>query len=227
MAETKYLHPVADAQITRETPNDNYGSDPSFTVGLSSVFGNYYLHRSLIKFPILDNIPEKATIVSAKLKMKPSAFPYETRVTVKVHLVSVDWQENTVTWASHNDKYSSFYVSGSSVGEDWTDYEVKDLVQKIVNKEFPEHGFMLINANEDDSLFAISFHSKESAATNYRPYLVVTYEKPEEAPTPPPTQPTTKTYEDIMKVFQSVITLMFSLMFLMMLMSMVTRFFME
>jgi hypothetical protein len=223
MAETKYLHPVADAQITRETPNDNYGSHYGFTVGLALIFGNYYLHRSLIRFPILDNIPEKATIVSAKLKLKPLAFPYETRVTVKIHLVSVDWREDTVTWASHNDKYTYYYVTGSSVGEDWTDYEVKDLVQKIVNKEFPEYGFMLINANEDDSNFVISFHSKESAATQYRPYLVVTYETPT-PPTTPPT-PTEETYKGIMKVFQSLMSLMFTLVFLMMLMSMMTRVF--
>ena len=223
MAETKYLYPTADARITRETPNNNYGSDTAFTVGLSYIFGNYYLHRTLIKFPILENIPEKATITSAKLKMKPSAFPYQTRVTVKVHLVSVDWQENTVTWASHNDKYTGYYVEGSSVGEDWTDYEIKDLVQKIVNKEFPEYGFMLINANEDDSNFVISFHSKESSATSYRPYLVVTYETPA-PPTTPPT-PTAETYEDIVKVFQSLMSLMFTLMFMMMLMSMMTRVF--
>jgi hypothetical protein len=223
MAETKYLHPIADAQITRETPNDNYGSHYAFTVGLSSVFGEYYLHRSLIRFPILDNIPEKATITSAKLKMKPMVFPYETRVTVNIHLVSVDWNENTVTWASHSDKYTLQHVTGSSVGEDWTDYEIKDLVQKIVNKEFPDYGFMLINANEDDSNFVISFHSKESSATSYRPYLVVTYETPA-PPTTPPT-PTAKTYEDIVKVFQSLMSLMFTLMFMMMLMSMMTRVF--
>jgi hypothetical protein len=169
------LSPSADTMIWLEYPDTNYGSVDWFGVGVETGYGT---QRGLIKFPFLQNIPKGSKILSAKLRLYPAYYSKDV-IGIKICFVTADWDELTVTWNTHSNKYSTDYVKVYYYSPSWSDFEIAPLVQKIVNGEVPDYGFMLIGDPENVDNGRVSFIAKEYYTVERRPYIEISYEPPE------------------------------------------------
>ncbi len=98
-----YIHtnrftPVADATILQNTPNSNYGSSNSLSVGLSSDGSS--LGRALVGFD-LSAIPTNAVVTNATLSFF-QLNPISLENFYFVGVVQSNWAEAGVTWNSRS-----------------------------------------------------------------------------------------------------------------------------
>jgi hypothetical protein len=150
--------------------------------------------RSLIKFKDIDNIPNSATIISAKLSLfgiSSSGFtpegnsyypgsPYTASGTNEswIQRITNNWNESTVTWNNQPNSVDTNQVTLPASNLQWnynaTDIDVTSLVKDIKRAGSINHGFMLKLKNEQyyrSLLFASSEHTNASS----RPKLVINY----------------------------------------------------
>lgn len=110
-------------------------------------------------------------VTSAKFYVKEAG--WTAGVTVNLHRITASWDENTITWSSHYNKYdSTVSASASPSYGNYAEFDITALVQYWRYYEDYGNGFMLISTNEtsvDKTLY-----SSESGSSN-RPYVVVTY----------------------------------------------------
>lgn len=173
-----------DTYIVSGTPNANYGR--SATIRLGHNAGGLGAFRPLLQFN-LSAIPAGATINSAAFRIYlhaatpgDSPMPFNAR-----HLVS-SWNENLVTWNSHQPQWGSVFATGvaeaSPLG--WKQEDVTVLVQDWFYGIRPNNGFTVIGDERPEVERQRYYYSKE-AGNNLYPRLIVDFTIPPPDNTPP------------------------------------------
>jgi len=177
LTENITLHPVEDAFVESYHPNDNYGSCTLLRVGDYGVQDPNWVDRSYIRFDILGNIPEGATIKSAKLRLYVSNRDNKGAYNFKICRVLEEWDESTITWNNKPDMdtVNPYYQAGRELPQDygWVEYDVKQYILDVLADGW-DYGLGLYADTDGDSVGDfVTYDSKEGS---YPPELVITYE---------------------------------------------------
>ncbi|MFG0215861.1 DNRLRE domain-containing protein [Brevibacillus porteri] len=162
-----------DGGVTSASPGSNNAATSTLTFG---VVGGGQINRAYLMFD-LGLVPRGAVISSAILTLTRNVSGGTGGMTnYDVVAVGERWADD-VTYNTQptlsNVKYT--YITDYNAGT--LTIEVKDLVQKWINLEIPNYGFMMKNTNETISSY-FTFCSKENGTTTYRPRLTITYSMP-------------------------------------------------
>lgn len=119
------------------------------------------------------SIPQGSTINSAVFSIyAPDAPTYQT---VRLHRVTADWGEYSVTWATFAKSYDPAGIGSFAVnGMGWQTVDVTLLVQAWVNGVYPNFGIVL---EQGLTPFDV-FHSSEALTVSLRPKLEIDYTSP-------------------------------------------------
>lgn len=152
-------------------------------------------HRAFLKFTALNNIPQTATILSAKLSLYgvsssvslpqgnsyyPGS-PYNSSGTNEcwIKQVSGSWSESAITWnnqpAVTETNRVAIPASTSQYGYDALDIDVTNMVKSMVNNA-ANNGFCIMLQNEV-YYRSVTFASSDHADAAKRPKLVITYQE--------------------------------------------------
>ena len=152
-------------------------------------------HRSFLKFTAVDNIPQTATILSAKLSLYgvtssaslpqgnsyyPGS-PYNSSGTNECWLkqVSGSWSESVITWnnqpAVTETNKVAIPASTSQYGYDVQDIDVTNMVKDMVNNA-NNNGFCIMLQSEV-YYRSVTFASSDNTNAAKRPKLVITYQE--------------------------------------------------
>lgn len=174
---TVRLYPTADTEM-----NQNGGG--SFA-GASGAFQIYpwtasFSKRAAIRFDLTPYTG--CTISSAWLVLMEQSTNTISRQ-INVHRVTTDWSENathwTTPWTTSGGDYAASAVS--SFTPVWTSVFKQDSVnlttsvQSFVNGTYPNYGWILKIATEDNTQQYWAYYSKETATLAYRPILRVRF----------------------------------------------------
>ena len=150
---------IADAWVSQNKPNHNYGSTSEIRVrAIDTGYGRY----SFLKFEIP---PFTGSVQSAVLRLHtqetfiPAAAMYEVS--------NMSWSENTVTWNNWQQPGVTFRYTGSLTpipANDWSEYDVTDMISGP--------GELTIGIASSHNLPNLDFWSRESSRP---PVLVITY----------------------------------------------------
>lgn len=189
------LDATADATITEQPANYNYGAATTATVGMES--GGVHRRRYLIKFDV-SSLAGASTIVSATLRLRVLSKYFVGTRGFSTARIKVDWGEGdnnvsaadagecswtwrsnptTWTWAGCNHPTSdrtSVQNSTDVSGTGWREWDVQPWVEDWVIDGDPNYGLILIADDEVTQLY-MTLYSREHATTANRPQLVVTY----------------------------------------------------
>ena len=177
LTENITLHPVADATLDSYHPDANYGSGQCLNAGDHGSIDSSWTDWSYIRFNILENIPEGASIKSAKLRLYSYAVYGEGAYNFKICRVLGEWSEGGITWGNKPDVDSAnpYYQStreAPPTGQ-YVEYDVKQYVEDVLRDGW-DYGLALTADTDGDSADDyINFQSKE---WDHIPELVITYE---------------------------------------------------
>jgi plastocyanin len=146
-----------DAYVSSASPDSNLGAGPIGVVPTS---------RGYVQFD-LSALPPDATILEARLRLKPSSFAGAPPSTVGLGRIDEAWNEGTVTWNTRPDATAG---GPSAVVADlnWVSWDVKPLVEGWHADPTTNFGFVLGTQN-----VGVFFHSKEDGPA---PELFVRFE---------------------------------------------------
>ncbi len=186
------LSPMQDATI-RGNPRwrgTNYGNGLDLLV--TPEYSGYVMGdeaRTLIQFD-LSRIPAGAIVSRAILRLCVWEF-HGDELLVKIHPITRDWAEGTVTWDTHNRAFDTqvLVAEGKLIGlqsGDWVEFDVTAAVNNLLSTGAPNHGWMIIPVQTTYAKFtSVRFWSKEGGvpspgaypgtapATDRRPQLVI------------------------------------------------------
>jgi hypothetical protein len=162
-----------DAHVTSSIPDANFGDNPYLRVG-ANPSSNIKI-RSYLEFTDLDNYCDgNYEVNSAVLTLY--CIPYIGPVgEITLNPCASAFDENTITW---NNKPSVY--TGTSVSFDFPDAEVpydidvKPIVCKWVDGDYPHYGFRL-RLEDESVLCGVYLGAAENADEDYRPMLTLDY----------------------------------------------------
>lgn len=166
---------MRDAGIASGVPTQNLGSATTVAIGQ----GSSGVYRLLMFFDF-GLIPNNAIINSATLFMRQNAVNGAASQ-VDIHPITVDWTETGATWANSNANYDASKKVSSTppmTANIDTNFDVKTLVQDMVNGEYPNFGFMIKQGDEIKPSINRTFCTKENETVAYRPTLTIDYSIP-------------------------------------------------
>jgi hypothetical protein len=168
-----------DAIIESIFPNRNYGDSILFTAFSWSNGGFWNTARALIEFDLSD-IPQQTKISTAKLSLywirynnEFSGHTGENAFTI--YRINQSWSENSVTWNNQPSisNLDEIEVSKSiSASQSYTDIDVTNFVQDIIDNPSKNHGFML-KLDEESPYHLVILASSDFPGNNKHPKLVV------------------------------------------------------
>lgn len=174
--------------------NSNAGQLAEIDAYAWTVNGSLVKGSSLIKFTGLDDIPDSAKIVGAKLFLYGTTSsvptpqgnssypgsPYgQGNNTCYIKRITSSWDENTVTWKtqpSYTDKDMVLMEASTSQWKYNTSVDVTDLVKHMVRSAALNYGFFMQLTNPSPYK-SIIFSSSEAVNENKRPKLVIVYKQ--------------------------------------------------
>src|SRR3989339_951185 len=178
LAETTTYPVSADAWVSSQFPDTNYGGASSLFV-----FHNANDGRAYFNFDT-SSLPANSTITSAKLvvyTLGSSGLDCSgSPTTFTIGLASLPWLENKITWSNRAGLAASFGSWLSCGYSGWASLDVAPLVQEISNGTKTNYGFFFYGGGAD---FKRNLISKESTA-NHPAYLEIVYTPPAASPTP-------------------------------------------
>jgi hypothetical protein len=159
---------VADTQIANGDPtrlNKNYGAS---AVANSGVVPSAGARQALFRFDV-SAVPASAFVTSAVVSLTESFV--DVAATVRVHGISANWQESTVTWASFGGAFapavSASFANGGPPGTGVVSFSVAGLAQGWVASATANHGVLL----EQDPVGVTQYQSSEVTVAAQRPKL--------------------------------------------------------
>lgn len=172
---------VAQKTVKNYSTADCYGAEdyPTITTGERSYIkvrdrsvGNDD-YEAFIKSDLSD-VPANATIIEAKLYLyfyRAENDGYNTGV----HLVTADWDEDTLTWNNKPAYGASLATLSTEVadGYGWKNCTITSTVQDWIDGTTTNYGLALKATGSDASQQTVHFWSKENY--EYRPYILITY----------------------------------------------------
>jgi hypothetical protein len=165
-----------DTQIRADNPTTAYASTTPLTVVATS-------SHSLVRFDNLigaatGQIPDDATVLSAKLKLWAVPSTGNTITPVELHRMLKDWSDSA-TWSSVGNGVQpdditavatpDFVYAPKTAGEPFF-FDVSDSLQKFLDGA-PNYGWALLPTGADD----YTFQSSETTTLAQRPSLEVSY----------------------------------------------------
>ncbi len=163
----------ADAYVRSSTATTNYGTIDTIPlwVRTTSDYHRYYVNFNIAAL----GIPSNAVIYLAELRMKPTSVGEGGAGTSSFMLQSVSssWAENTVKWNAQPITSAVNQVSTSSFNGTKRVFDVKILVQNMVNGSLTNNGFMIRRNPETTTTSRCQYHSKEATTSTNRPELVI------------------------------------------------------
>lgn len=180
-------------------PNINFPNDPDLAIAAwtfnadGCATGQY---RSFLKFTALSNIPQTATILSAKLSLygvtssgaSPQGnsyypgSPYNSYGTNAcwIKRVTGSWTETGITWNNQPSVTDANRIaipaSTSQWGYNATDLDVTEMVKAMVNNTNSNNGFCIM-LQVEEYYRSVNFASSDHTDATKRPKLVVTYKE--------------------------------------------------
>lgn len=151
-----------DARVGEGSGWSNFGTSTTLRVRSQDVDDT----RSLIGFP-LPTIPSGCDLAGATLRVNASAS--DTGRTIDAYRVNASWTETGVTWNNQPATTGSAASATSATG--WNEWEVTSHVQSMYSGS--NHGFLIRDANEDNSFARTQDYSSREGASP--PELVLTY----------------------------------------------------
>ncbi len=188
---TETLLASADARISQNVPNWNFGNDTELFIAYGK-----NVAASLVGFD-LSGLPAGASIVNATLRLYVGNVDGSMPQTVTARRVTTPWAEGSVTW---NTKPSVGPVVGTTLIDSlgWASWTLTTQTQRWYDGTDPNYGLLL--AGPDSDIYGISFSSREGT---HPPELVIEYiltatdtptPSPTATPTPTPTLTPTPTF---------------------------------
>jgi hypothetical protein len=172
-----------DAEIVDYLPNLNINDDKlspyAWTIG-----GNLSVHRCLIEFIEMSNLPPNAVIQSAKLSLffktnHPSTpSDHSGANNLFIRRVTSPWTETGVTWNNQPTTSTNNTVllpASSSATQDYSNIDVTNLVVDMMNSN--NYGFM-ISLQDETPFRQVLLASSEHSLGSLHPELEITYDFP-------------------------------------------------
>lgn len=176
-----------DAYYKDATPTLNQGTHADFTA-LAWTNGGAVVARSIIEFD-LTSIPAGSTINSAYLSLYNNSTSSNNSGehsnlsgsnSATLRRITTSWNEFSVTWNNQPSATNSNEVvlpASTTIYEDYTNINVTQLVQDMVDMPGSSFGFM-ISLQTEQYYRALIFSSSDHADPNNHPELVITYTLP-------------------------------------------------
>ena len=136
---------VQDSEIFRFRKLTNYGGETVLKVSPINSAGNRRKRRTLIKFDISE-IPSQAIITKAQLILQKEN--WSNKRVLRVHKITSDWKENTVTWKNFSNSFNPTVTSSrkvkyeadpNHVNKHKVRWNVLNDVQKMVSGNLPKY----------------------------------------------------------------------------------------
>ncbi|MBS1870475.1 MAG: DNRLRE domain-containing protein [Actinobacteria bacterium] len=178
-----YAYPVGDCTIDQETPTTANCSSTTLTVGHENGT-TLHDHRALLWFDVANAVPSAANVLSATLWAHASAKSGTSTSPIDAYRVTRDWSAD-VTW-NNADRATSWTSAGGDVAaspedtsaapvvNDWTGWNVTDLVREWLDGSYPDYG-VLLKDQGSASVNATRFDSNEVLGGSTRPGIDITY----------------------------------------------------
>jgi hypothetical protein len=165
-------------------PNRNWGDYDAFAAVAWTAKGDPLTVRCLLKFD-LHKIRAKAKIKKATLSLYAVSTPgigtgHSTLSGPNdfvLKKITSPWEEHKVTWntqPSVTDKNEIILLATNSETQDFTDIDMTDLVQEMIEKPGGNYGLMISLMNENHYRRVI-FGSSDNANSQKRPKLVIEF----------------------------------------------------
>jgi hypothetical protein len=173
------------ATITTQNPTGQYGDRNVFQCSAWTIGGTPYLWNSLLKFD-LSSIPSNAIIDSAFISLFGYIGPWDYHSAIsgsndsRLVRITSSWNEISVTWNTQpttTDVDSVYLPMSNTPGEDFLNYDIKNMVQYWISNPANNFGFMY-KLNTEQYYRRMSFHSPVSDTAIKHPKLVITYHIP-------------------------------------------------
>lgn len=168
VASSTTLSPVADAYVTGNRTNSNYGSSTSLINQKNSSTSKKY--ESYLKFDI-STISSSASSVILRLYGGLSS-SQSAAIPVEIHNVTnTAWLENTINWNNKPTASTTILSTTSIVGttKKYYEWNLTSHVRSLRNAGLNTMSLKLVNSNNSSS--QVIFNSKESSSN--RPQLVI------------------------------------------------------
>jgi hypothetical protein len=159
------LTPTADARVSANNPNTNYGTDQYLVVSRSGPPIYAYDDFSYLKFD-LSIIPASYRIIGGTLSLYCSNTPGTGTAVGLRPVADKTWSEMGITW--NNKPAFGNPITGINVGTGWNSWT-------IPKANLPATGLVSFMLMSDIPAFPNSFYSKEFGS--YPPKLAVTVVK--------------------------------------------------
>jgi len=165
----------ADTYIASEWPNQTFGSDALYLGYNLAGENNFGAQRMLLRFDILENVPQGAVVNQASLRLRlnyASPDGDEAMGTVLRRLCS-SWSETDVTWNREPDWREIRARAEVGAEEAWYTWDVTGLVADWAARQHANHGMEIIG-DETVQQRERAFYSRETT-NGLSPRLVVDY----------------------------------------------------
>jgi hypothetical protein len=156
---------AADAWIDHNSASNNFGNDAILKVRSQGPSDNF---RTLVRFALPSDVPEGCVVESATLRLYAAAAA--TNRTLQASQITAGWSENSVTWS--NQPQTSGPDATTTSGQGYREWSVAAQVQAMYDTG-ANHGFLIRDATEGDSVSEQQFHSREKGENP--PELVISF----------------------------------------------------
>jgi hypothetical protein len=176
-----------EVQIRQANPTSNFGNDVVMLVDNSDGGG---VCQGLIRFRDIFGelpwqIPPDATINSAILRLTSTTAGAQSPGTIRLYLMLLDWDENTVTWSSIGNGVrpgeQALLDVQAAASPNWgadpppggiaLDFDVTKSIRLWHQGVYPNYGWVMINDSDD----GYRFDSSETNVLATRPMLIVNW----------------------------------------------------
>lgn len=169
---------IEDSVIYSGTPNSNYGGFTYLTVGYGD--STYGVGRAIFRLPGLYNSPEYQSlsgsqIVSVKFYTWDASGHDNLPIEILAN-VNIPWTESGVKWNNAPGGYPGLSpVTANMPSGNFACFDITSIVEWWKAGNSPAGGFTMKNPNETSDLYKKVPCSSETAITDRRPYVVMTY----------------------------------------------------
>jgi len=161
-----------DSFVSSSLPDDNFFNYVYLRIGR---WGDT-IRRSYLQFD-LSTLPVDAIIIYADLKLYQSSTNGTGDLTIGVHKITGNWEENTITWNNQPNYYPTPESITPVIMDDatWLSWDISTLLQGWVDGSIANHGIVLVGSTAV-SFIEVFIHSSDYLNTpDQRPKLEITY----------------------------------------------------
>jgi len=167
---TTWLEPIADAYVSLDYPNTNYGTETKLRVGEKDSAG----YTIYLKFD-LSSIPPGQAIFSAQLHLHAYEVSYYAPSVLAKFVTDDSWQETEITGANAPTSYGSTLAVSIAPGDNAWDVTVN------VDQSYTTDGVYSVQLGyflRDYDEYYAHFGSREHPTPSFRPYLEIEHDVP-------------------------------------------------